>query len=93
MSHPSVQQLQRAIKISAQIEKLQEELSAILGQPGPSPAYRVPASVLASTTAAAKPVKRKKSKMSPEGRAAIIAAQKARWARVHAEREKRNAKK
>jgi hypothetical protein len=89
MSHPSVQQLQRAIKISEQIEKLEAELAGILGQSSPSPSYKVPASVLAST---AKP-KRKKGKMSAEGRAAIIAAQKARWAKVHAEKAKKAAPK
>jgi hypothetical protein len=49
----------------------------------------VPASVLAAT---AKPKKRQ-SRMSAEGRAAIIAAQKARWAKVHAEAEKKAGKK
>lgn len=89
MSHPSVQQLQRAIKISEQIEKLEAELAAILGKSSSSPSNKVPASVLASTS---KP-KRKKGKMSAEGRAAIIAAQKARWAKVHAEKAKKVTKK
>ena len=88
MSYPSVQQLQRAITISAQIEKLQAELAGILGQSHSSP-MKVPAAVLAAT---AKP-KRRKSRMSAEGRAAIIAAQKARWAKVHAEQAKKAAPK
>ena len=88
MSHPSVQQLQRAIKISEQIEMLQAELSTILGQSAPS-SSRVPSSVLASVV---KP-KGRKGKMSEEGRAAIIAAQKVRWAKVRAEKAKKAVKK
>ena len=86
MSYPSVLQLQRAIKVSEQIEKLQAELAAILGQAQPtvSSHNKVPASLLADL---AQP-KRRKSKISAAGRAAIIAAQKARWAKVHAERAK-----
>lgn len=102
---PSVVQLERAIKIAQKIQKLEAELSSIIGQPGlvlrqdrdeSAPKftgkrkYTFSAETLAKRNAkkgtvdsevAAKP-KKKKVKMSPEGRAAIVAAQKARWAKV-----------
>lgn len=62
-------QLKRAASIKEQIAKLEGELVAILGKA--SPAAKAPA---------ASPEK-KKRKMSAAGRARIIAAQKARWAK------------
>ena len=71
---PSVSQLQRAIKIAEQIQALEAELSGILG--GSAPAAKAGKKA---------PVEGKKSKrkynFSPEARAKIAAAQKARWAR------------
>lgn len=75
MSRPSVTQLKRALVISEQIQKLEAELASILGNAGAAK----------TTTAAANKAparkKRKKSKISPEGLANIIAAQKKRWAK------------
>jgi hypothetical protein len=69
-------QLKRAASIAEQIEKLQAELSSLLG----------------GGTVAAAPAKAKsapaKRNMSAAGRARIIAAQKARWAKFHAEQQK-----
>ena len=59
-------QLRRAADIKEKIASLQDELSKYLGAP-------------ASSTDGAP---RKKFKMSAAGRARIIAAQKARWAKV-----------
>ena len=108
---PSVIQLERAIKIAQKIQKLEAELTAIIGQPGlvlrhdreeSTPRftgkrkYTFSAATLAKRAAkeganpdAAEitPRKKKKVKMSAEGRAAIVAAQKARWAKVRATAE------
>ena len=90
MSLPSLTQLKRAIVISEQIEKLQAELQSILGSTGTVSVtgkrkYTRKALVVAAEGAAvAAPGKKKKRKvkMSAEGRARIVAAQKARWAKV-----------
>jgi hypothetical protein len=75
MSIPTLAQLKRSINISEQIEKLQAELAAVFSgisdAISPAPAKRVP-----------KKGKRKKGGISAAGRARIIAAQKARWAKV-----------
>lgn len=71
MSTPSIEQLRKAIAISEQIEKLEAELKALLGGNG---------SVMASVRASVEKPGKKKRVMSPEGRARIVAAQKARWA-------------
>jgi hypothetical protein len=64
-------QLIKAAKIKDRIAQLEKQLSTLLGASAPSP--KVPA---------AKPVK--KRKMSAAGRARIVAAQKARWAKIKA---------
>ncbi len=70
---PSAEQLQRALQISEQIEKLEAALKAVLG--GTSGAK--------VTVAAPAPTKRKgKRTMSPEARERIAAAQRARWAKA-----------
>lgn len=70
---PSIAQLQRALGIQEQIDKLEGELKSILnGQETTNGLVAV---------AKSKPGK-KKSGMSAEGRARIAAAQKARWAKV-----------
>ena len=105
---PSVLQLERAIKIAQKIQKLEAELTAIVGQPGLALArnrdesaprftgkrkYTFSPETLAKRAAAkggqteegeqaAAPAKVRKGKMSAEGRAAIVAAQKARWAKA-----------
>ena len=75
MHIPTLSDLKRSLDISEQIEKLQTELANVLGglskAVAPAPAKRGP-----------KPGR--KRKMSAAGRARIIAAQKARWAKVKA---------
>jgi len=70
---PSIDQLKQAIAISEQIQKLEAELAALFGS-----SAKVP------STAKAAPAKagRRKGGMSPEGRARIAAAQRARWAKA-----------
>ena len=63
------QQLRKAADIQEKIQSLQEELGQLLGGE---------ISISAQTTEALK----KKRKMSAAGRAAIRAAQKARWAKI-----------
>ena len=130
---PSVAQLHRAIKIAEQIQSLESELAAILGNASApvtksvAPTASAPAkrkytrkaaavvsdasaatdaavlSVLGkgktkrkytkkaatSTESPAPAKKRKKGKMSAEGLAAVVAAQKARWAKVKKEKAKK----
>lgn len=67
-------QLKRAAAIKEKIAKLEHELVALLGKSG---------SAGNASAASASPAK-KKRKMSAAGRARIIAAQKARWAKIKA---------
>ena len=66
---PSLAQLKRAISISEQIESLQSQLASILGGSSPAPVATV--------------TKTRKGKrtVSPEARAKMAAAQRARWAK------------
>ena len=68
---PSLAQLQRAITISEQIEALQSQLASIFG--GTSPAALTPAKA-----------RKGKRTVSPEARAKMAAAQRARWAKRNA---------
>jgi hypothetical protein len=68
LSNLSAQQLRRAADIQEKIAALQDELSQYLG------------GSISSRT----PARRGKRRMSAAGRARIIAAQKARWAKVNA---------
>jgi hypothetical protein len=79
---PSVAALRRAIEITERIEKLEAELKGVLAGQG-----SVAAMAAAPAAPAAGPVK-KRRKMSPEARARIVAAQKARWAKVRAAKKK-----
>ena len=72
--------LRRAAAIRDQIEKLQAQVTAILNGTAPRRG-RKPGRV-AKKVVSKKP--RKKRKLSPEARARIVAAVKARWARVKA---------
>lgn len=65
-------QLRKAASLKEKIAVLEKQLAAILGATAP-----------AAKTPEAKPA-RKKSKMSAAGRARIVAAQKARWAKIKA---------
>lgn len=87
-STPSLQQLKRAIQISEKIEALQKELAGILGSSGAAGStgkrkYTRKAAAEGEETA---PKKRKRAKFSPEARAKIAAAQKARWAKAKKEK-------
>lgn len=75
-STPSIAHLQRALAVAEQIQKLEAELASILsGAVASQPAN--------AATTPAKSVK-KRGTMSSEGRAKIVAAQKARWAKIKA---------
>ena len=66
-------------EIDAEITKLQQARTLLAGTESPAAKKRGrPAG--AAKAAAAKPVKKTKHKLSPEGRARIAAAVKARWA-------------
>jgi hypothetical protein len=68
----SAQQLRRAANIKDKIQSLQNELEKIVGS------SQEPITPYAA---------RKKSKMSATGRARIAAVQKARWAKIRAEKK------
>ncbi len=74
--------LKRAIQIAEQIDALQAELNQVLASVGTGNAVSI-APAVAAAPKAGKPGRRK-GQMSAAGRAAIIAAQKARWAKVKA---------
>jgi hypothetical protein len=78
-------------EIDAQIARLQQARAALTGtsSPASAPARRGPGRPKASVSlsaaggdAAPKNGRRKRRGMSPEGRARIAAAQKARWAKI-----------
>jgi len=73
-NHLSVSDLRKAANLKEQIEALESELASLIGG--------------TASVAAPKVAGRKKRGMSPEGRARIIAAQKARWAKVKAAKKK-----
>jgi hypothetical protein len=72
----TVQQLQKAVAIKEQIERLQTELGAILGNGG-TPFEKSDKAETAPKTG---------RKMSAAGRARIAAAARARWARFHSQK-------
>ena len=75
----SSQQLRRALEIKEKIEALEAQLSSLLGTPAPATVTSAPqAPQVAKKRGGRRP-------MSPEGKARIIAAQKLRWAKVHAQ--------
>lgn len=77
---PAIVRLKRAIKIADQIQKLENELAALLGQSRDGVREVI---ALAAERGANAPVKtRKPYTFSPEARAKIAAAQKARWAKA-----------
>lgn len=81
-STPSVAALRRAIELTEQIQKLESELQGLLGGSG----VRVSTAAIAASSTGTPEKKRRK--MSPEARARIVAAQKARWAKVRAAKKK-----
>lgn len=78
----NTEQLKRAIQLTEQINSLQGELDRILS------GLKVGGSSVAAAASAPAPTPgkrgRKKGGMSAAGRAAIVAAQKARWAKIKA---------
>jgi hypothetical protein len=87
---PSLNQLQRAVEIAQQIEKLQTELSSLLGS---QPSTRSDSAATqnrgerssgatAGGSGGASGGGRKRRRMSPEARAKISAAASARWAKI-----------
>lgn len=85
----SAASLRRAADIQDKIEALQRELASLLGgkpaAPAPAPAAAKPA---AAKPAAASDGRRRRRNMSPEARARIGAAARARWARYRAQKDK-----
>jgi hypothetical protein len=77
---PTVEQLQRALALAEQIQKLEEEYAAILGGAS-APAPFVPSSPAPAPKAAKAG---KPSPFSAEHRAKLAAAAKARWAKKNA---------
>ncbi len=73
--------LKKALAIREKIDALEIELSETLF--GPSDSVKELKSIIDSFAGGPANTK-KKRKMSPEGRAAIVAAQKARWAKKKA---------
>lgn len=68
----SISDLKKAVTIKEKIEALNQELNAILGNSAKS----------------AEPAKKKGGGMSAAGRERIAAAQRARWAKIHAAKSK-----
>ena len=80
LNHLSVSELRKAANLKERIEALEKELSRLIGS-------------AVSAAPATDGAPRKKRGMSAAGRARIIAAQKARWAKVHAAKGAKPAKK
>jgi hypothetical protein len=70
---PSISSLKQAIAIAEQIEKLQAQLAALVGGSAPT--------VTVAKAVGAPRGRRRKRTLSPEARAKIAAAQRARWAK------------
>ena len=87
MQSPSIDQLRQAVKIADQIQRLEAQLAAILGGGSAPEAKRRGGRPRKQPAAApAKGKRRKRGKLSAAGRANIIAAQKARWAKIKAKK-------
>lgn len=89
---PNSETIARAKEILSTIESLQAELAAMFGEGAGGQRRGGRPAAAAKPQAAAEGGGRKKRRMSAEGRAAIIAAAKARWAKFRAEKEKKAAK-
>ena len=68
--------------LAKHLEGIRETATRLLGELGKA------SGVQGTKKAGAAPKKRRRSKLSAEGRAAIVAAQKARWAKVRKAKEK-----
>jgi len=71
--------------LAKHLEGIRETATRLLGELGTAASG---AARGANKAAGAAPKKRRRSKLSAEGRAAIVAAQKARWAKVRKAKEK-----
>jgi hypothetical protein len=84
----SAEALRKAAAIRDQIESLQAQVAAILSGTAPrrgrKPGKRGKKAAKTTAKAGAPAKRRKKRKLSPEARARIVAAVKARWARQKA---------
>ena len=78
---PTLIQLNQAVTIAEQIEELQAKLASLVGGASIAPA---PIPAPAPKAASAPVAKAGKRTMSPEARARIAAAQRARWAKSKA---------
>jgi hypothetical protein len=86
---PTSDTLQRANAIIQRIEDLQTELVGLFsGTASPAPKRRGRPPGASKDTATIEVAPPKRRKMSAEGRAAVAAAQKARWAKVRSEKKK-----
>ena len=74
----SLSQMRKAVQIKEQIASLEEQFDALLVTRNGSKLRAAAAKIMGHGP-------RKKRYISPEGRARIVAAQKARWARHHAQ--------
>lgn len=75
---PSVEQLKKAVAIAEKIKELETQLSELLGGGAPAPVVTRGRKPKAAKVESG----RKARNISPEGRARIAAAQKARWAKA-----------
>jgi hypothetical protein len=83
MTLPTLDQLKRALHLGERIEELKAEMAALLGKAGAKVLNIAESGMIAATKKIhAINVSRKKGGITPAGRAAIAAAQKARWAKI-----------
>lgn len=83
---PSLDQLRRATQLAEQIEQLQSELTSLLsggGQQQQGSSSSQSSASASSTTRTSQGTQGGKRIISPEARAKMAAAQKARWAKVN----------
>lgn len=83
----TIQALKRAVSIAEKIQQLEAELAGILGQV-PKASKAVSAAVVVGSIDSASATGRKKPRFSKASRAAISAAQKARWAKQKGKKSK-----
>jgi hypothetical protein len=83
-------QFKQAAELKEKIEALHQELAALLAGEDSAPVATPVAAEAEEEEVAVRP--RKKSKFTAEGLARLKAAQKARWARIHAEKAAKAAK-
>jgi len=80
-----VSQLKRALQIAERIQALESQLASILGgSVAPTASSTSATPTRTGSHGRGRRGRRKGSKMSPEGRARIAAAQRARWAKAKA---------